>query len=95
MGVSVDRQAGHELDLLLLELLEVDLLRLVLLVDLLDQLEELGRRELAFLGDDRFFRLRGGPLEPAFALRGLGRLLGAVALELAEAGPSRGAPRRR
>ena len=36
---SVDGEASHQLELLLLELLEVDLVGLELLVDLLDELE--------------------------------------------------------
>src|SRR3954447_3428393 len=87
---SADGKASHELELLLLELLEVDLVGLELLVDLLDQLEQLLGGELAFLGDLDLLRLGIGPLEPAFALGRLGGLLGAVALEFAEAGPSRG-----
>ena len=91
---SVDRKPREQLDLLFLELFERDVLVLELLVDLLDQLEQLGGGELLvliahqrcdFIGIDRgigILRRRRHTIDALVALCSCLRLLGAVSLQL-------------
>src|SRR5581483_5320198 len=87
----VDRQAGQQLRLLLLELLVADELGLEALVGDLDLVQQLGGRDGALGGRVELTVVAGavagfgGTLEPALPLGGRLGLLGSVPLELGEA----------
>src|SRR5688500_18337910 len=90
-GTSVDGEAGHQVRLLLLEGVEVDLLLVVLLVERFHEHEEVGGGQLlAVLTEegvdlDLFLGCAFEALLAALSLGLLLRLLGAVTLDLAEA----------